>query len=639
MSSSVPAETDRSGDESRPLLARVTRSVLPGFVRRAYAVKFVLALLLVVLLVAGVGVGSYLQIQEITEADAANTLRSASTVEADVIGGWHSTVESQTRGAATAGIFRTGDDTEIRDHLQESRRMGEPSVTAVHYVDPDAGEVRLSSESTREGTAITAVPTWEQTVERAVGSSTTEGGVVSAERAYEHNGHLHLAFAYPTSGSDGVLIVVADARQVLDRNHETEPTTRVLTTDGYEVDATRQSWPSRLAAVPAFERTLEGESAVGEHEGYVAAFAPVDGTDWIVAVEAPTETLYQASETVGRNVAVLVATTLAALTAVGIVLGRGTVVPLIRLRERTRALERGTFDVDLETDREDEIGRLFTSFGQMRDSLRTQIRETEAAQERAERRRRELATQNERLEQFANTVSHDLRNPLNVADGFRALVEQELETDNPDPEILRDSVDRLASSHERMETIIDDVLALAREGETVEGNLSAVALESLATDAWASIEHAGATLDIVDSRSFAADRSRLRRTFENLFRNAIEHGGPDVTVEVGTTDDGFYVADDGAGISPRIADGVFEYGRTTNDDGTGFGLAIVEAIVTAHGWTIDVDQSATEGTRFVVSGLDVRPEGDGKLDPQDEKPEPQDDAQSESPCDEGPEQE
>ncbi|TKX52357.1 HAMP domain-containing sensor histidine kinase, partial [Halorubrum sp. SP9] len=59
-------------------------------------------------------------------------------------------------------------------------------------------------------------------------------------------------------------------------------------------------------------------------------------------------------------------------------------------------------------------------------------------------------------------------------------------------------------------------------------------------------------------RSILADKSRLKQVFENLFRNSIEHGGSDVTVTVGELDDGFYIEDDGPGISSEEYDDIFE---------------------------------------------------------------------------------
>jgi signal transduction histidine kinase len=75
-----------------------------------------------------------------------------------------------------------------------------------------------------------------------------------------------------------------------------------------------------------------------------------------------------------------------------------------------------------------------------------------------------------------------------------------------------------------------------------------------------------------------------------------------VTVTVGALDDGpgFFVADDGVGIAADERDSVLEMGYSTASDGTGFGLGIVTEIARAHDWTVDVDESATGGARFVI---------------------------------------
>lgn len=69
---------------------------------------------------------------------------------------------------------------------------------------------------------------------------------------------------------------------------------------------------------------------------------------------------------------------------------------------------------------------------------------------------------------------------------------------------------------------------------------------------------------------------------------------------------GFYVTDDGPGIPPGIRESVLEWGVTSDDDGTGFGLAIVRQIVDGHEWQIDVTESESGGARFEVSGVTIR---------------------------------
>lgn len=205
---------------------------------------------------------------------------------------------------------------------------------------------------------------------------------------------------------------------------------------------------------------------------------------------------------------------------------------------------------------------------------------------------RQIEQQNEQLEQFAQVVSHDLRNPLNVASGHLSLVKDGSE----------ESIDKVETSLNRMESIIEDVLTLARQGQSI-GETESVALKAQAEDAWNQVDTAEATVILDCDRTIVADPDRLLQLFENLFRNAVEHGGEDVTVTVGADESHFYVADDGPGIPDNERDSVLESGYTTAEEGTGFGLAIVTQIAQAHGWMVTVTDSATGGSQFEIHGI------------------------------------
>ena len=214
-----------------------------------------------------------------------------------------------------------------------------------------------------------------------------------------------------------------------------------------------------------------------------------------------------------------------------------------------------------------------------------------------EQYRQELERQNERLDDFASLVSHDLRNPLGVATGRFDLLQEELNPDN-------EHVAPIEAALTRIEELIEEILTLTREGQQVEYR-DAVRLSSVVTRCWGMVETDGAELTIEDDLTFEADPDRVNRLFENLFRNAIEHGGPDVTVTVGVLDDrrGIYVADNGVGIPPEERENVFTAGYTTSETGTGLGLAIVAEIASAHGWAIRVTESAAGGTRFEIEDI------------------------------------
>ncbi|TKX74541.1 PAS domain S-box protein [Halorubrum sp. GN11_10-6_MGM] len=216
-----------------------------------------------------------------------------------------------------------------------------------------------------------------------------------------------------------------------------------------------------------------------------------------------------------------------------------------------------------------------------------------------DRREREetLRRQNERLDEFASIVSHDLRNPLSVAEGYVDLVRETGEVDR---------LDAAAEAIDRMDELVADLLSLARQGRAV-GETESVSLTAVAREAWSSVETGTATFAVESEAVVEANRTRLRELFENVFRNSVEHGrespADDLSVSVGTLDEedgdaGFYVEDDGTGLPEADVDRVFESGFTTDDSGTGLGLAITKRIAEAHGWTVHALAGGDGGARF-----------------------------------------
>ncbi len=227
------------------------------------------------------------------------------------------------------------------------------------------------------------------------------------------------------------------------------------------------------------------------------------------------------------------------------------------------------------------------------------------------RRERDLEQQIEKLDQFASLVSHDLRNPLNVAAGY---IDQAKVTGDVS------YLDNAEDATDRMEAIIEDVLALAREGQEVT-DPSDVSVATVARAAWDSVETGGATLRVDADVTVVADQTRLQRLFENLYRNAVEHGASEETgdardiptlselvVEVSVTEETaamltIAVSDNGTGIPEANVHDVFEDGFTTDREGTGLGLAIVEQIAGAHGWEIQAGIAESGGAKFEISGV------------------------------------
>jgi signal transduction histidine kinase len=210
-----------------------------------------------------------------------------------------------------------------------------------------------------------------------------------------------------------------------------------------------------------------------------------------------------------------------------------------------------------------------------------------------ERERRDLAGAVARLERLASVARHDLRNPLEVA-SIRLEAARDTGEDV--------HFEKVAGALERIERIVRDVLVVG--GDAV-APTDAVALDAVAEAAWTTVDTADATL-VVEAGlpTVRGDPDRLRQLFENLFRNAVEHGAdggrsaaggdcPTVTVTPGP--DGFVVADDGPGFPREARERGLEPGYSTEAGNSGLGLSIVDGIARGHGWRVSLAPEAGSG--------------------------------------------
>ena len=207
---------------------------------------------------------------------------------------------------------------------------------------------------------------------------------------------------------------------------------------------------------------------------------------------------------------------------------------------------------------------------------------------------RMLERQNDRLKEFTDILAHDLRNPLTVIEGNLTLYNET--GDDEHIATITDTVDR-------MERLVEDLLRVAHQGDIVTDPVS-TDLGDVVETAWQVVEiESDATLHYDPVPPVSSDPDRLTELFENLFRNGVQHGGPDVTMRVGPVETGFYVEDDGDGFTVD-PEQVFDHGFSTASDGSGYGLSVVRTIVNAHGWDIVATDADSGGARFEVTGIE-----------------------------------
>lgn len=219
---------------------------------------------------------------------------------------------------------------------------------------------------------------------------------------------------------------------------------------------------------------------------------------------------------------------------------------------------------------------------------------------------RQLEHEREKLEQFASVLSHDLRNPISIAEGYLAQIKTE---DN------EENVEVIERALSRMNALIDDTLTLKEQTEPVE-DVTHRSIAGLAESAWEFVDTGDSELRVVDRFELLCHEDRTSRLLENVFRNAIDHNEQPVVIRVGIHDTlttstrgdtkkAFFISDDGCGIPEDKREQMFEVGETTSREGTGLGLPIIKRIAEAHGWNVQAVESFDGGAKFVFTNVDI----------------------------------
>jgi PAS domain S-box-containing protein len=260
----------------------------------------------------------------------------------------------------------------------------------------------------------------------------------------------------------------------------------------------------------------------------------------------------------------------------------------------------------------DEDGRVYGVVEYVRDI--TERKNFEAEQDRLIN---ELETKNEELEQFAYTVSHDLKSPLITIKGFLGLVDQGIRTGKN--EAVLSDLERIKTAAEKMGRLLDELLDLSRVGRLVNPSEN-TPFEDLVQEAVelvsGQIMEAGVQVEINDNLpSIYGDRQRLVEVVQNLLENAIKFMGDQAEprIEIGALMGAghvtYYVADNGQGIDPQHQEKIFGLFDKLDRDtsGTGVGLALVKRIVeTHHGWVWVESDGVGRGATFYFM-LPVKP--------------------------------
>jgi two-component system OmpR family sensor kinase len=208
----------------------------------------------------------------------------------------------------------------------------------------------------------------------------------------------------------------------------------------------------------------------------------------------------------------------------------------------------------------------------------------------------------QQVRQFVADASHELRTPLATIAGYAELARRQ-------PEATATALEKVESESARMTSLVEDLLLLARldSGRPLADDivdLTKLLLEAVADARVRAPGHVWRLVLPEEPVEVRGDTHRLHQVATNLLTNAHHHTPPGTTVTVTGRPDGFVVHDDGPGFPAHLTDHAFErFVRAdearTSTGGAGLGLALVDAIVTAHGGRI-VLQSSNEDTSVAV---------------------------------------
>jgi len=296
--------------------------------------------------------------------------------------------------------------------------------------------------------------------------------------------------------------------------------------------------------------------------------------------------------------------------------------PILALAETaTMASTRQDYSVRAPKFGEDELGTLTDAFNQMLGRIEEQKKELQQhakileqrVAERTgelEKRAAELQAANSELDAFAYSVSHDLRAPLRSIDGFSQVLLEDYATQLGDAG--RDSLQRVRAASQRMATLIDDLLKLARvtraEMRTERIDLSGRAREVVAEIERTTTDDRHVEFVIAPGLEAHGDSRLLRVVLDNLLRNGWKYTAkrPQPRVEFTAQDENgdrvFVIKDNGAGFDMQYADklfGVFQRLHSAAEfEGTGVGLATVRRIINRHGGRIWAEGAVDKGASF-----------------------------------------
>jgi methyl-accepting chemotaxis protein len=453
-------------------------SLLPEAVGTSYAVRLAVVLTVAIVVIIGFGAVISTQASATLQEDVEADLQTLSETRADQLSTWLDSVGREAVLTARHQAVRSEDPDTVDGYIEGLVADGQvpEGVVAVHYYDTEAKVIERSTMDRLEGVSPAEQGALFATDPPSFDSP--DGVAVTEPFAIGVVEHPVVAAITPVPGVENrALIFMTDisARSQTLSDSRTETSTMVVNSDGNYV-----AHPTESRILTAHEGHGEtnrsalgaGETRFTETDETLTASTRMASKDWVVIIRSEKSTAYALGAQINSDLVGLVLLAVINLGLVGVTIGSNTIISLRRLSQRAQSMAGGDLDVDLRTTRDDEIGTLYRSFSDMRDSIREKIAEVESAREAAEQARADAEEARSRAEREAGEMEAMTGHLETKADEYGEVLGAAAGGDltrrvDPDSEndsmaavghSINDAMDALESTIAEMKTFADDVL-------------------------------------------------------------------------------------------------------------------------------------------------------------------------------------
>ncbi|WP_225334167.1 HAMP domain-containing protein [Halomicrobium urmianum] len=417
----------------------VLQGVTPDVVRRSFALKFGIVLVVMALSIGVIGIAATQEVKSQTQANVQAEYQNVAGQEADLVEQWIGQNRLTTSLVSNQDVWAGDEGLEVALRNEQSELPAE--VSAIHVV-----ESSISGTSIEASTSLNSgTPASEVNRDWLANQNFSQSSDVRMSEVYLTDVGPVVGFLSPVSASDNrFLLIEYDPHGIADDLQGAERAsggfTQVVASDGtIMIDEAReghgvgsevlQSYSNGEADGPIQEANHlrehgggDGHGGHGEHaaagvtasmepnenvldEPYTVGYAPVPSTDWVVLVHAPESAVFGWVNDIERGGILATLAAVVMIGGVGIALGYNTATSIDRLRRKADEMRDGNLDVEIASARIDNIGQLYDGFADMRDSLKRQIEEAEKARKEAEVSRAEAMEMNNYLQEKAEEFS------------------------------------------------------------------------------------------------------------------------------------------------------------------------------------------------------------------------------------------